>query len=98
MQKVSDQFSDRVQYVYTDLRMHSPIDNCLYISHLQVLLKIGTRRYPKEELSSKNLIDVTKKYLEKGNDFFFCFGLAKNDSIVVQSSTAAEKREGVTAV
>ena len=93
MQKVSDQFSDRVQYVYTDLRMHSPIDNC----HLQVILKIGTRSYPKEELSSKNLIDVTKKYLEKGNDFFFCFGLAKNDSIVVQSSTAAE-REGVTAV
>ena len=97
MQKVSDQFSDRVQNVYTDLRMHSPIDNCLYISHLQVLLKIGTRSYPKEELSSKNLIDVTNKCLEKGKDFFFCFRLAKNDSIVVQSSTAAE-REGVTAV
>ena len=88
MQKVSDQFSDRVQYVYTDLRMHSPIDNC----HLQVILKIGTRSYPKEELSSKNLIDVTKKYLEKGNDFFFCFGLAKNDSSGAIFDSSRERR------
>ena len=31
--------------------------------------------------------------LGKRVGFFFCFGLAKNDSIVVQSSTAVEKRK-----
>ena len=31
--------------------------------------------------------------LGKRVGFFFCFGLAKNDRIVVQSSTAVEKRK-----